>query len=365
MSRGATVLVTGGSGFLGAHCVAQLLRAGYAVRTTVRSPGREETVRAMLRTAGIEPGDALGFAVADLTADDGWDAAVAGCDLVLHVASPFPATVPRDENELIVPARDGALRVLRAARKAGVRRVVLTSSFAAMSHGHRDLDRTFTETDWTDLDGPHVSAYAKSKTLAERAAWDFVERHGDGLELAVVNPVGILGPMLGGDMSTSVTLIHRLLNRDMPGLPRLSYSLVDVRDVADLHLRAMTDPAAPGERFLATAGEPMSVAEVARVLRDRLDDTARRVPTRRLPDLVLRVAALADPSLRGAVYELGKVKRASGRKAREVLGWQPRPSEQSIIDTARSLVGLGLVTDSAEASRARGGGGRRLSGRSA
>lgn len=351
MSMGGKVLVTGGSGFLGAHCIVQLLQAGYAVSTTVRSPAREETVRAMLRTAGIEPGDALGFAVADLTTDDGWDTAVAGCDFVLHVASPFPATVPKDENELIVPARDGALRVLRAARTAEVRRVVLTSSFAALSYGHTDLDRTFTETDWTDLDGPHLSAYAKSKTLAERAAWDFVEHDGDGLELAVVNPVGIIGPMLGGDMSTSVTLIHRLLNRDLPGLPRLSYSLVDVRDVAGLHLRAMTDPAARGERFLAASGEPVWIADVARLLRERLGETAGRVPTRRLPDLLVRLASLADPSLRGVVPALGQVKKASADKARRMLAWEPRPSEQSILDTAQSLIGLGLLKTAARSSR--------------
>ncbi|MFD2421843.1 SDR family oxidoreductase [Amycolatopsis pigmentata] len=341
---GETVLVTGGSGFVGAHSILRLLDAGYTVRTTVRSPEREKYVRGLLRAGGAEPGDALGFAFADLTSDEGWATAVRGCDYVLHVASPFPPTVPRHEDDLIVPARDGALRVLRAARDAGVRRVVLTSSFAAMSYGHTSLDRTFTERDWTDLDGPHVSAYAKSKTLAERAAWDFVEREGGSLELAVVNPVGVIGPVLGPELSTSSTLIQRLLNREMPALPRLSFALVDVRDVVDLHLRAMNDPAARGERFLAVAGETLWIADIARVLRDRL---GARVPLRQAPNLLVRLASRTDPSLRGAVHDLGKVKRASSEKARRVLGWRPRSNEELIVDSAHSLMKFGLVKNAA------------------
>ena len=337
-----TVLVTGGSGFVGVHCVLRLLEAGYTVRTTVRGPDRAETVRAMLRTAGAEPGDALRFAIADLTSDDGWAAAVKGCDYVLHVASPFPATVPRDEDDLIVPARDGALRVLRAARAEGVRRVVLTSSFAAIGYGHGSAggqDRVFTEQDWTDLDDAHLLPYPKSKTIAERTAWDYVDGETGSPELAVVNPVGILGPVLGSDYSTSITLVQRLLDRDVPALPRLSFSFVDVRDVADLHLRAMVDPAARGERFLAVAGAPMWIADVAQVLRDRLGAAGARVPTRRLPDFVVRLA----PSLRSFVPELGKTKIASADKARQVLGWQPRSNEEAIVASAESLIRLGLV----------------------
>ena len=337
------VLVTGGSGFLGAHCVLTLLERGYRVRTTVRSPNRAAEVRAMLRHGGVDATDALSFATADLTADAGWADAVSGCDYVLHVASPFPPTMPEHEDDLIIPAREGTLRVLRAARHAHVRRVVLTSSLAAISYGHTSLDRTFTEQDWTDLDGSHVSAYAKSKTLAERAAWDFVDGEGGSPELAVVNPVGLLGPVLGPDMSTSLILIRRLLDRSMPALPRLSFSLVDVRDVADLHLRAMTDPAARGERFLAVAGAPMWIADVARVLRDRLGAAGARVPARELPDLLVRLASRADPSLRGYVPELGKVKRASAEKARRVLGWEPRSSEESIVASAESLIALGVA----------------------
>jgi dihydroflavonol-4-reductase len=341
---GETVLVTGGAGFVAAHCILRLLDAGYRVRATVRSPGREEHVRGLVRAGGVEPGDALSFAVADLTADAGWVDAAQDCDYVLHVASPFPARLPRHEDDLIVPARDGSLRVLRAARDAGVRRVVLTSSFAAMSYGHAHSDRTFTEQDWTDVDGPGVSPYAKSKTLAERAAWDFVDRKGGSLELAVVNPGGVFGPVLGPELSTSGILIKRLLNREVPALPRMSFALVDVRDVADLHLRAMTDPAAAGDRFLGVAGPTLWVADIARVLRDRL---GVRVPTREAPDLVVRLASRLDPSLRSVIHELGKFKQASPEKARRVLGWQPRSTVDMIVDSAQSLIRFGLVKHAA------------------
>jgi len=348
MSEG-TVLVTGGSGFVGAHCILQLLGAGYEVRTTVRSLAREADVRAMLDGAGADAGDRLTFAAADLTSDDGWPEAIAACDFVLHVASPFPPGVPKHEDELIIPARDGALRVLRAARDAGARRVVLTSSFAAIGYGYEDTTRPFTEENWTDTEGEDVSAYVKSKTLAERAAWDFVEREGGDLELAVVNPVAVLGPVLGPDLSTSIQLVQRLMDRGMPALPRLAFGLVDVRDVADLHLRAMTDPAAAGQRFLAVAGDPVTIEEVAHVLRARLGEAAARVPTRVLPDWVVRVAALADPSLRQLVPELGKVKRPINEKAKRVLGWAPRSNEECIVATAESLVQLGLLKSSSKA----------------
>ncbi|MBS2553833.1 aldehyde reductase, partial [Catenulispora sp. NL8] len=338
-----TVLVTGGSGFVGVHCILRLLQTGHSVRTTVRSPAREEAVRAMLRTSGVEAGDALSFAYADLTADAGWADAAKDCEHVLHVASPFPWGVPEHEDELIVPARDGTLRVLRAAGEAGVRRVVLTSSFAAISYGHADRGKTLSEQDWTELDGPHVGAYAKSKTLAERAAWEFVKRRGGSPELTVINPGGVLGPALGSELPTSLILIQRLLDRDLPALPRLSYSVVDVRDLAELHLRAMTDPAAAGERFLAVAGPPMWIADIARVVHDQLGAAGRRVPTRVLPDALVRMAALFDKSLRPFLPELGKVKKADGSKAGRVLGWETRSTEETIVASAESLISLGLV----------------------
>lgn len=358
---GELVLVTGGSGFVGVHCILALLAAGYGVRTTVRSPGREPEVRAMLARGGAQPADirsagALEFATADLLDDAGWADAVAGCSYVLHVASPFPTRDPKDDDELIRPARDGALRVLRAARDAGVRRVVLTSSFAAVGYGTEVLDRPYTEDDWTDPDAD-VSAYVRSKTLAERAAWDFIDREGGALELAVVNPVGILGPVLGTDLSSSIDLVLRLLRGRVPGLPRVSFGLVDVRDVADLHLRAMTDPAANGERFLAVAdGGILTIPEVARVLRERLGEVARRVPTRTLPDWTVRLAAAFDPSLREVSRRLSNHREVSNAKAKRMLGWLPRSNEELLVATAESLVELGLVPSgpSGDTGRIRG-----------
>ncbi|WP_395711758.1 SDR family oxidoreductase [Reyranella sp.] len=340
-----TVLVTGGSGFIASHCILQLLAAGHQVRTTVRTPGRESAVRAMLKQGGAdEAGDRLAFVAADLQADAGWPQAAAGCDHVLHVASPFPVGVPRHEDELIVPARDGALRVLRAARNAGVRRVVLTSSYAAIGYGHPPQATPFDETNWTDATAAGLSAYVRSKTLAERAAWDFMAREGGGLELAVVNPVAVFGPVLGPDYAASIVLVQRLLAGTVPGCPRIQLGLVDVRDVADLHLRAMTDPAARGERFLAAAGNFLSVREIARVLKRRLGARARRVPTWQLPDWLVRLAGLADPTVRQVLPELGKAKNGTSAKARRLLGWAPRSNEDAVVATAESLLALGLVT---------------------
>ncbi len=337
---GETVLVTGGSGFLGAHCIVQLLAAGYRVRTSLRAASREAEVRAMLAAGGAAPGAALEVVVADLGADQGWTEALAGCRYVLHVASPFPSGVPRHEDEVIVPARDGALRVLRAARDAGVRRVVLTSSFAAIGYGTTQIERPYTERDWTDPASPQLSAYVKSKTLAERAAWDFMQREGGGMELVAINPVGIFGPVLGPDYSSSIQLVRRLLQGTPPALPQLAFGVVDVRDAVELHLRAMTAPAAAGERFLAVAGESMSMHDIAVLLRARLGATAARVPTRVLPNALVRLRALFDPAARQLVPQLGQRKRISNEKARRVLGWAPRPNEEAILATAESLLRL-------------------------
>jgi dihydroflavonol-4-reductase len=333
----STVLVTGGSGFIGSHCILQLLAAGHTVRTTVRSLEREAGVRAMLKAGGAEPADRVSFVAADLGSDAGWAQAVRGCDHVLHVASPFPSGVPKHDDDLVVPAREGTLRVLRAAREARVKRVVLTSSFAAIGYGRPPRSQPFDETSWTDLTG-RVSAYVKSKTLAERAAWDFIGGSNGGLELAVVNPVLVLGPLLGPDYSTSIQLIKRMLDGGMPGCPALYFGVVDVRDVADLHLKAMTQPAARGERFLAAAGDFMSLLEIAAVLRNRLGAAARRVPTRQIPNWILRITALASPIVRELLPELGKKKNGTHEKARRLLGWAPRSNEESIVSTAESLL---------------------------
>jgi len=339
----STVLVTGGSGFIGSHAIAALLKQGRTVRTTVRSLAREADVRALLNVAGVDPGKKLTFFAADLEKDAGWAQAVAGCEYVLHVASPLPPNLPRHENELIVPAREGALRVLRASRDAGVKRVVLTSSFAAIGYGHAPQTAPFTEQDWTDVNGGEMTAYTKSKTLAERAAWDFVAREGGALELSTVNPVAVFGPVLGADYSASILMVQRMMDGALPGCPRLCFGVVDVRDVVDLHLRAMTHPAARGERFLAVAGEFMWMIEMARALKERLGDAARRVPARQLPNWMVRLASLRDPAVKLITPELGKVKNASNEKARRVLGWAPRSNEDALAATAESLVRLGLL----------------------
>ncbi len=322
--------MTGGSGFIGSHCVAQLLDRGHRVRTTVRSDRGAAAVRALF-------GDAVEIAHADLLADTGWAEAAAGCDYVLHVASPFPATVPKDADDLIVPAREGTLRVLRAADRANVRRTVVTSSFAAIAYGHPDPGRVFDESDWST---EPLMPYLASKLRAERAAWDHAAR--TGRELAVVNPVEVFGPPLGPDYSPFVEVIEQLLNGRFPALPRLDFNVVDVRDVADLHLRAMLDPAAAGERFLAIGGR-LPLTEVAAVLRDRLGPAARRVPLRTLPDWVVRLAGRLDSRFAQIVPDIGVVRTGSNRKARDMLGWKPRPIEDTLADTGTALATLGRL----------------------
>ncbi|MGE5323185.1 MAG: SDR family oxidoreductase [Actinomycetota bacterium] len=339
----STVLVTGGSGFIASHTILQLLAAGHQVRTTIRNLAREGDVRAMLKEGGAEADARLSFIAADLEHDAGWAEAVAGCDYVLHLASPFPAGVPKHEDELIVPAREGALRVLRAARDAGVKRVVLTSSFAAVGYGKKPPTTPYDESDWTDLESGGLTAYVKSKTVAERAAWDFIAREGGRLELSVVNPVGVFGPVLGRDYATSIILVQRLMDGAMPGLPRLYFGVVDVRDVADMHIRAMTSPAAGGERFLAVSGDFMSVKDIAGALKERLGAAAKKVPTRQVPDWLVRLVALTDPTARQIVPELGKRKNATSEKAQRLLGWNPRSREEALVSTAESLLRLGVL----------------------
>ena len=337
---GETVLVTGGSGFIGGWCVIELLRRGYTVRTTVRDLKREAEVRASI--GGVTDTANLSVFAANLTSDAGWDEAVAGCEYVLHVASPVSAAEPKDPNELIVPAREGAVRVVSAAVRAGVRRVVMTSSVASIGGGFDGADGVFDETVWTDGDDPKVSAYARSKTLAERAAWDIIEKAGGTTQLATVLPALVIGPVLGKDYSDSIQVIDRLMGGKIPGVPRLGFDLVDVRDVADLHIRAMTSNAAAGERFVA-AGEWAWMIDIARVLKAKLGAEAAKVPTRAAPDFLLRLMGLFDKDIAGVVGGLGRRREFSSQKAQSLLGWRPRPSEESILDTARSLIVAGVV----------------------
>jgi dihydroflavonol-4-reductase len=335
-----TVLVTGGSGFLGGWCVVELLRRGFTVRTTVRSLSREADVRAAVGSV-VDPADRLAVLPADLTSDDGWSEAVAGCDYVLHVASPFPPKQPKDPDELIVPAREGTLRVLRASLDADVKRIVVTSSVAAIRLSKDAAARPLNEGDWTDPDSPGLTPYVRSKAIAELAAWDLVRDRGEEDRLAVVNPGAIIGPVLNADLSYSLQAVQRLLG-GTPGAPKLGFSLVDVRDVADLEIMAMTAPDAGGQRFIAVT-RFLWMAEIGEILRERLGEAASRVPTRTIPNLVVRGMALFDPGIRSVVGALGKRTELSSEKARSVLGWAPRSIEDTIADTGESLIRQGVV----------------------
>jgi dihydroflavonol-4-reductase len=340
-----TVLVTGGSGFLGGWCIVELLQRGYRVRTTIRDLAREGEVRAGVGSQ-VDAGDRLTVHAADLMSDDGWAQAVEGCNYVLHVASPFPAAQPKDPDELIVPAREGTLRVLRTSLAAGVERVVVTSSVAAVRKSGRDTgreDRELTEEDWNDPDDTSLTPYTRSKTIAELAAWDFMRGQGAEDRLVTVQPGAIVGPLLSGDRSYSLEAIERLLEGRMPGLPRLGFSFIDVRDVAALEVAAMTAPQAAGQRLLA-AGSFLWFSDVAEILRARLGEDARKVPTRKIPNFAVRAMALVDPSVRSVAGELGQKTTYSLENARRRVGWSPRPVEETIVDCARSLLAQPAVS---------------------
>jgi dihydroflavonol-4-reductase len=341
MAEAGTVLVTGGSGYIGGWCVIGLLQQGYVVRTTVRNLAREAEVRAGIAKV-VDPGNRLSFHAADLMADEGWEAAVAGCDYVLHVASPLGVSEPKDPDELIVPAREGARRAVSAAIRAGVKRVVQTSSVAATSLPAARGDSLADETVWTDLANPKVGAYARSKTIAERTAWDLIGAAGGATTLATVNPALVIGPVTGRDYSDSIQVVERLVTGRVPGLPRLGFNIVDVRDVADLHIRAMTAPEAAGERFIA-AGAWAWMADLAAVVKARLGEEGAKVPTRKVPDFVIRIAGLFDKDLGSVTDSLGRKRDFSSAKAQRLLGWKPRPTEETVLDCARSLIAAGLV----------------------
>ncbi|MCR6478196.1 aldehyde reductase [Variovorax sp. ZS18.2.2] len=333
-----TVLVTGGTGYVAGWCIALLLQRGYAVRTTVRSLSKEAGVRAAVEAvAGRESRVRLSFHVADLTQDAGWDEAVAGCAYVLHVASPLGIDAPKDPDAVIRPALDGTLRVLRAATRAGVRRVVMTSAAAAATPPITGPDSFSDESVWFDPTEKDADAYRKSKQLAERAAWDFMKSAPATTTLATILPGAVFGPVLSRDTLGSVQVIGRMLEGRMPGTPRLGFEVVDVRDLADAHIRAMTAPEAAGQRFLAV-GEFMWMREIAQSLRDQLGSAAAKVPTRAMPDMLLRLLSLLDPSLRSMTPRLGRKHRHSNAKAKALLGWQPRPAAETLADCARSLL---------------------------
>ncbi len=336
------VLVTGGSGFVAVHCIAALLRQGYRVRTTVRSMDRSHEVCDMLVRAGLAD-SRIEFAKADLTSNDGWTEAVAGCRYVLHVASPFFFGKNEKELDLTTPAREGTLRVLRASRDSGVERVVLTSSFAAIGYGRPDQEASFTEESWTNVNGNDVSPYIRSKAIAEKAAWDFLASEGGALQLAAVNPVGIFGPALGPKLSASVEILQRMLKGEFPGVPRIAFGAVDVRDVADLHLLAMTKPEANSQRFLAISSNAIPFLDYANILRQHLGPRGAKLPKRELADWMIRIFALIRPEAKDLIPQLGKRRNATSAKAQQLLGWQPRSIEEAVNSSADSLFELGLV----------------------
>ena len=333
-----TVLVSGGSGYIAGFLIRQLVTEGWIVHTTVRSLAKEALVRELLAVDNSR----LKFFAADLNADAGWAEATAGCSHVAHVASPLPMGVPKDASELIVPARDGALRALRAAKAAGVRRFVMTSSVAAVAYGRGPGVHHFTEKDWTDVSRPGITPYIQSKTIAERAARDWVVQEGGAIEYCSINPSVVLGPVWSRDYSASVVIVKKLLDGSMGACPDIGFGIVDVRDVADLHVRALKAPKMAGERFIAS-GRFMKLREIADLLRSELGPQAHKVTTRNVPDWLVRVAALFNPLAKAVVGELGNVRHQDASHAKALLGWATRPVEQSILDSARSLLALGIV----------------------
>jgi dihydroflavonol-4-reductase len=341
-SKCGLVLVTGGSGYIAGYCVAQLLNDGWSVRTTVRSLAKTKDVRASIDNIAPKASE-IEFVEADLNSDAGWGRAAMGAQYVLHVASPVPLTDPKDDDELIRPARDGTLRVLTAARDAGVKRVVMTSSTSAIIFGRGVREKPFTEEDWTDeTNRRDTSPYDRAKTIAERAAWAWLAEEGRGLELVTINPSLVLGPVLGSDFSASIEVIKKLLDGSIPALPRFGFNVVDVRDLARLHMLAMTAPEAAGERFIGS-GNFYWISDVAKMLKQGLGDEAKKVPFISVPDFVARVVALFDPIVRGRLYELGKRRPVSSEKARRMFDWKSRPVTETVLDTARSLQASDLV----------------------
>ncbi len=332
------VFVSGGSGYIAGFLIRQLIAEGWTVHTSIRNLGREAEVRGWLDVDNSK----LQFFAADLLGDDGWAEAMAGCSHVAHVASPLPSNAPKDDDELIVPAREGALRALRFAHAAGIKRFVMTSSVAAIAYGHGKTRQHFTEADWTNINSPDAYAYVKSKTIAERAARDWVAANAPDMEYVTVNPSLVLGPLLAPDFSTSLEAIKKLLEGSIPGLPNFGFSVVDVRDVADLHVRCLTAPDMAGERFVA-AGPFLWMKDVAAILKDGLGEQARKVPRRKLPDFLVRISALFDPVIAQVVGELGNVRDTSAQHAMDVLGWKTRDPKESIVDTARDMIRLGVV----------------------
>jgi nucleoside-diphosphate-sugar epimerase len=335
------VLVTGANGFIGLHTTLRLLQLDYRVRATVRSETAERNVRdALAKHTDISK---LEFACTDLLKDDGWQEAVRGCDSVIHTASPYPSENPKDENTVILPARDGTLRVLRAAEAEGIKRVVMVSSIVAVLGGHSGEDRTFAETDWTNLEKCPFT-YHKSKTLAERAAWDFIRsaENKSGMEMVAINPSNVFGPVLDNHHHTSIEWFRTQMHHEVPGVSRTQLNIVDVRDIVEVFVKSMTGPEAAGKRFICN-GASIPLLEFADILQQNFSKRGYRIPNRILPDLMIRFMALLIPKVRAVADELHWTYALSTEQARSIFGWQPRPYRQTILEMAESLIEYGLV----------------------
>ncbi len=332
------VLVTGGTGFVAIHSILQLLNRGYKVRTTVRSLKSKEKIFEMLENGGITDFSDVEFIEADLTSDTNWAEAMIDCDYVLHIASPIFLRLPKDEDEMIRPAVDGTLRVLKAARDAGVKRVVMTSNFGAVGYSHKDKNSLITEESWTNPNEKGLSTYNKSKVLAEQAAWDFMKNKGGALELSVVNPMGIFGPSLSPDLSSGFELLKKLLDGSMKAIPDIRLGIVDVRDVADLHILAMESPEAKGQRFLALSGGTMSLLEIVKLLKEKMPYVTEKASTKSLPTFIIRITALFNDQAKAILPLVGVYRNASNEKAKTILGWKPRSNEEAITATVISLI---------------------------
>lgn len=336
------ILLTGITGFIGSHTAIQLLQQGYQVRGSMRNLERAEEIKAVL--AKQAPVKHLEFVQAELTNPTDWLEATKGVDYVQHIASPLPRVIPKDENELIIPAKEGALNVLKAAEQNGVKRVVLTSSAAAIGYGHQNNNRIFTESDWTNIeDKKDTTPYIRSKAIAEKSAWDYVKSEGVSVELTVVNPVAVMGPVLEEDFGTSALFVKKLMDGDMPGSPKLGFAIVDVRDVADMHIRAMLSTNAAGKRFICSNEGFVWVADVAQLLGKEFPNFKSKMPKVNLPNGIVRLFSLFDQETRSIINELGVERKFDNTLAQEVLGWHPRSNNEALKATAQSLIELDLV----------------------
>ncbi|MEM9738942.1 MAG: aldehyde reductase [Pseudomonadota bacterium] len=334
----AHVLVTGATGFIASHCMVKLLERGHTVRGTARSTSKSGALNTLISDY-METGVEVPLVAADLSKDSGWADAVEGVDAILHVASPIPDTLPRDADELIIPARDGALRVLRAAKTAGVKRIVMTSSVAAISYGWGDArPDVLNEDHWSNPDNiKDNTAYTRSKTIAERAAWDYVKGEGVGLELTTINPSAVLGPVMGADFSASLQIVTQLMQGKLPAVPHVGFQIVDVRDVAEAHVLAMENDVSIGQRY-AVADDFMWFTDVAQLLNDAYPNHPKKIPTGQMPNWLLKLMAPINPPVKQILAELGKHRFVSTEKVRTELGWTPLSAREAVLAAADSLV---------------------------